>query len=314
MELVLSFRYKKRNRENLLPVKETEQLLCMTLLEMLSKRKYLSKVLKIAAGRKISKTITENSSLRQLSFIPVIYSLIHNSLILLLLISALMLSGCASSGVSEETPRYERKPDRIVNVELAEREYIRSSKIHSIEKINFELDSKGIPVKAGKISTQKFDRNGMPEETITYDRSDNVQSKFLYEYNDRGVRITTSRFNSAGQPVNIFKYDYNNHGNKIKTYKYDLNNNLQEYYIYNYDNRSNLIEEIWYNAEGKRIYRIEHSYNHDKKSHTFTYDEKGGLLFKYVYKYDRAGNIIEEVKFDNYGDQVGVIQYIYKYY
>lgn len=224
--------------------------------------------------------------------------------------------GCSSPSetAENESVRYEKKTEKIINIEVVEREYISSSKINLIDKINFELDSKGKPQKGEKLSTQKYDKNGYLTETVTYNADGTIQSRFSYEYNNRGVRTVTTRFNSAGLPINIFKYDYNEHGNKTKAYRYDLNENLLEYYVYNYDNQSNVIEEIWFDATGKNIFTIEHKYNGERKSQTRTYDERGKLLYKYIFKYDNAGNIIEELKYDSYNDQTGIIQYIYKYY
>lgn len=227
-----------------------------------------------------------------------------------------VFSGCSSSTdtYDKENVRYEKKTDKIVNIDLAEREYISLSKINLIEKISFDLASAGTPSKGKKLSTQKYNSRGFLIETIMYDNDGNIQQKFSYEYDKNGVRTNTTRFNSAGQPVNIFKYDYNMYGNKTKAYRYDLNEKLIEYYIYIYDNRSNLLEEVWYNIKDEKIYRLENKYYNDRKIETCTFDERSRILYKYVYKYDNNGNIIEELKYDSYGDQVGIIQYVYKYF
>jgi hypothetical protein len=225
-------------------------------------------------------------------------------------------SGCSSPSetTEKESSRYERKPEKVVNPELIEREYISSSKINFIEKISFEFDSNEKPVKGEKISTQKFDRVGFPVETLIYNNDGTIQSKYLYEYNSNGVRSETKRFDSSGRLVNIFKYDYNEYGNKSKAYRFDTKGNQVEYYIYNYDNIGNLIEEIWFDSSNKKIFKMEHEYNGYKKSQTETYDKYGNLMFRYNYKYDDAENIIEEIKYDPDGKKAGIIQYIYKYY
>jgi hypothetical protein len=93
-----------------------------------------------------------------------------------------------------------------------------------------------------------------------------------------------------------------------------VNGNLVEYYVYDYDGDKNLVEEKWYSSTGKKVYNIENDYDSGIKTQTSTYDENGDLVYKYVLRYDDKGNILEEAKYDESGDQVGIVQYLYMHY
>lgn len=241
----------------------------------------------------------------------------YSVLIFLVIVASFLFQSCSSSVETEgeeEKIRYEDKPEKIVrNLDLAERKFISSLKINSIEKVSFNLNSEGKPLNNKKLSTQIYDRNGFLTETIIYNNEGKVEYKYTYDYNNNGMRIKTTRY-SDGKTTNYYKYDYNEFGNKMKAYRYDTSGNLEEYYIYEYDGDGNLVEEEWFSTSGEEIYSIENDYDNGVKTHSYTYDENGDLIYKYFFRYDEKGNIVEEIKYDNDGIQTGVIQYVYKYY
>ncbi len=234
-----------------------------------------------------------------------------------LIVVSFFIQSCSSSveiEKEEEKVRYEEVPENLVkNIDLEEREYIRSSKISSIEKINFNLDANGKPLKSEKLSTLNYNSKGFLTETIIYDEEGRVKYKFTYDYDKNGRRIKTTRY-AEDKMTNYYKYDYNEFGNKTKAYRYDSAGNLEEYYIYEYDNEGNLTEEEWFSSSGEKVYSLENVYDNGIKTRALTYDENNNLIYEYIFRYDEKANIIEEIKYDYTGLQVGVIQYVYKYY
>ncbi|HSP87389.1 MAG TPA: hypothetical protein VLN45_04600 [Ignavibacteriaceae bacterium] len=224
----------------------------------------------------------------------------------------LFLQSCSSSVETEKEVRYEEKKT-IKNIDIEEREYISSAKISSIEKINFNLDSNGKPVKSEKLSTQKYNSKGFLTETIIYDSEEKIISKFKYDYDNNGKRIETTS-SSDGSIKNYFTYEYDKYGNKIKAYRYDPSEKLEEYYFYEYDEEGNLIEEEWFASSGEKVYSVENDYDNGVKTRTSTFDENNNLIYEYFFKYDEKGYVIEELKYDSNGVQEGLIQYIYKYF
>lgn len=243
---------------------------------------------------------------------------INKYLLIYLGISAsLFIQSCSSSVETEkeeEKIRYEEVSEKILkNIDLEEREYISSSKISSIEKINFSLDSNGKPLASARQSTLKYNSKGFLTETIIYDDDEIVKYKFNYDYDKDGRKTKSTSF-IQDKIVNYFTYDYNEFGNKTKAYRHNPSGDLEEYYIYKYDNEGNLIEEEWFSSSGKKVYSLENEYENGIKTRSSTYDENYNLLYEYILKYDEKGNVIEEIKYDTRGEQAGLIQYIYKYY
>lgn len=223
---------------------------------------------------------------------------------------------CTSSTETEKNEgdvRFESKKV-IKNLDAVERELISSLKIKTIEKVSFELTPKGQPVRGKKLLTQNYNQEGLLTETVSYDNDGSVQYKYKYEYDNNGARVKTTRFNSSGKMVCYYKYDYNEFGNKVKAYRYDLNGNLEEYYVYEYDADGNLVDEEWFSPPGKEVYNIENDYDRGMKTSSYTYDENGDLIYKYVFRYDEKSKIIEESRYDSDNSQVGIIQYVYKYF
>jgi hypothetical protein len=203
---------------------------------------------------------------------------------------------------------------KMLNYEIRERDYIRSSGIKSIDKLSFYYDRKKKPVPEGKLSTVIYDRKGLVTETLNYNSDNEITSKYSYIYND-SIRVETKKFSPGGELENIYKYEYDYDGYKIKSYRYDLNGNLEKYYTYDYDDSGNLIRDNWFDKSGKMEFIIEHKYDeNNKRIETITYDEQDNVVSKYSYRYDDEGNIIEEVKEDTDGTETGFIQYVYSYF
>jgi len=241
---------------------------------------------------------------------------IYSGSILFIIFTLLM--GCSSS---TETPNREtnkritvRKPAKFKTVERKEREYIVSSNIRLVDKLDFDFNSQGKLINKGKLSTVKYDKQGFPVETIIYGDSSRIQNKYTYKYDKNGRRIESIRYDKSGSPDKKYTYEYDSFGNKIKSTKYNMLGNVEEYYEYKYDDQGNLLEERWVNPDGETEYEITYYYdNIGRKAEARTHDEESGSTYKYEFKYDDSGGIVEEIKYDE-GKKVGVIQYVYKYY
>lgn len=226
--------------------------------------------------------------------------------------------GCSSKETvkkddGKRTETITKTPEKkLLNYEMRERELIKSNKVRTIEKIRFVYDKSGKPARESKVSTTEYDRNGFPMKAIFYDNKDKLKNSFTYKYDKSGNRIETIQLNDDNTPQYRFTYDYDRNGNKIKSTRLSSNGVMESYYTYEYDDENNLIKENWYNASGKKDYSIEYKYEDGKKTESYSYDEKGNKLFRYVYKYDSKGNVVEEVQYDG-SNPLTVIQYVYKY-
>jgi hypothetical protein len=241
--------------------------------------------------------------------------------IFLFLILFFYLAGCSSKRETvrdddETTVELKDKAEtpadaEYLPLEFREREYIKSSRIRSVDKIGFDYDAYKQLVNRNLLSTIKYDKTGLPTETILHSSG----NKFLYKYDEAGFRTEARRLNAEGKPENIFTYEYDDRGNKTKSVRYDMKGNIEEYYVYKNDSRGNLIEDLRYDKDGNLYFKLVNEYDDaGNKIKTFHYD--GGENLKYIneFKYDSKNNVIEEVEYDSRGQALGIIQYVYKYY
>jgi hypothetical protein len=232
----------------------------------------------------------------------------------------LYFAGCSSSKeVSEESEKEIKEeviPPKIYKpLEVREREYIKSTRIEVIDKLSFDYNNEGKLINREKLSTVKYNNNGFVEETITYTKDGKEEFIYKYEYDNKGFRTATIRYDNKNTPLNRYTYEYDNQGNKIKSTRYDNNGNLEKYYVYENDEDGNLNREIWYDKNGDSELTIEYDYDSfDRKESITTYGANEKFISKYEFKYDEAGNIIEEIRFDDSNTATGIIQYVYKYY
>ncbi len=226
----------------------------------------------------------------------------------------LFINGCSSGReVKKENEEKNLKTKKIVNIDAAEREYIKNQNIKEIEKVSFIFDVNGDPVKGEKLSTIKYSHDGFMSEIVIYNSKGKVENVYTYDYKNN-LRIKTTRYTPNGKPDKYYTYDYNEFKNKIKSTRYNMSQDMDKYYTYDYDDSGNLIKESWYDKTGKEEYSIEYEYDNGRKTTARSYNQDDDLVYKYNYKYDNKGNIIEEEKYDSDGDKAGIIQYIYKYY
>ncbi len=233
------------------------------------------------------------------------------------------ISSCSSGkpAVEEEKKTTEtakevvKDPTRkLLFYEIREREYIRSAHIKSVEKLAFSYDRKKKPVPEGKLSTITYNDKGVITKTLNYGSNSEISSTFDYLYSNDTVRVESRKYSPVGELENIFKYEYDDDGYKIKSSRYGPSGVLEKYYTYEYDDTGNLIKENWYDASGAKEFSILYRYENNKRSETVSYDGGDNIVSKYLYKYDDEGNIVEEIKYDADGKEVGFIQYIYSYY
>jgi hypothetical protein len=245
---------------------------------------------------------------------------------ILVIAGSLIIAGCSSSrDTGREDEREEEKvvirevkeaPAKVfLPMEFREREYVRESRIESIDKISFDYDVHRNLTNREKLSTIKFNRKGFPTETITYDRGEEISNRFSYLYDNKGFRTETRRIGKEGKADKIYTYEYDEMGNKVRSERFDMKGNLEKYYIYKNDENGNLIEDIWYDADGTLEFRIVNRYDEaGNKIESTSYNDGERMVARYEFKYDGKGNIIEEVKYDEYGQPLGIIQYVYRYF
>lgn len=168
-----------------------------------------------------------------------------------------------------------------------------------------------------------------------------VYSETINTYNDKGLELERSTFNSKGELNFRYSYQYDEKGNKTNEISYDSDNKIDNNKIF--DEKGNKIEETYYDSKGKLESRTANKYDEkgnmiekeyfeldklmEREKYVYKYDSKGnkieveGSLYdsegelkdrmKNINKYDRKGNVIEEIRYDLSGDLNN--KFTYKY-
>jgi hypothetical protein len=136
-----------------------------------------------------------------------------------------------------------------------------------------------------------------------------------YEYNNEGLAIKQTDYDSSGNIIGYEEYEYNSEGLAIKQTDYDSSGNIIEY------------GEAEYNNEGLPITLRVYSYNPNGDIYIWCwmegkYDSSGNLIYicqdfatqakiYREYSYDEFANVIEEKYY--YGDSSRTYKYFYEY-
>ena len=187
-------------------------------------------------------------------------------------------------------------------------------------------------------NTSKYDSNGNIVEECSYDSDGVVTQKRVCEYDEAGNILTDEYYYSDASQNNYRKtYKYDSVGNLIEENRWDhsdISSNEKRYY--KYDSSGNKIEEKHYNSDGRCIGNYIYKYDaagrliteekydsHDTWAYTYAYNSNGDIIEKIeyrsfnsyadiysnyhvrtktIYKYDSAGNKIEEACYSGLKD------------
>lgn len=237
----------------------------------------------------------------------------HQQIFISLIIFALLVNfACSSSSGSFRGDKEKTENTALVSPEKIVRDLYSALDIRSVNKTEFIFDEQGKLSGYRKLSDAEFNKKGYQTGFITYDEDSFPEYTFTYEYNKDGRRLKSNCF--MGQKlIRYYKYLYDDYGFRLKTECFNQDGFLIEYYIYEYDDEGRLINEKWFDKNGKIFQRVEYEYDGFKKNIIRTFDGNNDLIYRYEMKYDNNNLLIEELKFDDSGRNVGVIQYIYKY-
>lgn len=201
------------------------------------------------------------------------------------------------------------------NPETEERLHIKENQIKSIDKLEFQFDADGNTGSPLKLATLTYDENGFLSETINYNSDGSEENLFAYEYDSSGTRLSSKRYDLQNRLQKIFLYEYDKRGLKVRVNRTNVSGQIEKYYKYEYDKTGKLLKESWFNSDGSKEFEIEYSYNSSgQKIEANSFSFIGGDDYRYQLRYDVKGNLVEEIKQDDNGEKISVIQYIYKYY
>lgn len=181
--------------------------------------------------------------------------------------------------------------------------------------------------KADYTTKYEYNQGGFCSQTNEY-RADLLTTYKTYEYDERGKRITVSKYSSdqtleyvgeyneqgkiakesyyeKGTLNHSSVYEYDQDGNCIKTSNYDADNALTSYTTKEYGDQGNLVGEKRYRGDDTLSSVSE--YNSESRMSKYSlYDENGKLSSYFEYEYDENGH---QVKMSGYQSDGTLQQY-----
>ncbi|MFJ1473345.1 sugar-binding protein [Capnocytophaga cynodegmi] len=155
------------------------------------------------------------------------------------------------------------------------------------------LDSFGIIKKTSKPEFWKgdilstFDDRGYKVESNMYNKHGNLQNKIIYKYNDKNKRLSRDVYGERGYIKNKYVYIYDEKGHKTAYHCYNSRGELVESWLYNNDDRGREVEVV---------YQV---------------PKRSSETRKFLYKYDKSGNVEELSKYSK--DDVPEVTWKYIY-
>lgn len=176
------------------------------------------------------------------------------------------------------------------------------------EKRFYKYDTKGSMIeevwdnrdnKFDKIIIYLYDSDGKMIESKSYDFSKNLLSKSFFEYNHNGNVASINWYNKYNL-INktIFKYD--NKKNKIATNSFYPDGILQSVNKYNIEGK--ILENHAYHQDSAALFKYFYKYNFQGDLVEIKYykaDAKLDYLETYEYEYDKEHNWIRKVEYKN---------------
>ena len=185
-------------------------------------------------------------------------------------------------------------------------------KVKSIKETMYYLPTEDMgDVKQGEIISNFENRKttynsyGEGEEVIYYDANNNVTEVIRLPKND----ILRERINTYRNPNKGFEDKYDDKGNIIETTYSDDNGNVVTKSYYKYNDNGNRIEHIYNSINAEPLYR-RFVFEYDKKGNKvrdIVFNEKGEKIDQARYKYNRYNDMVKKKSDDT------ILKYRYKY-
>ncbi|CEN52128.1 conserved exported hypothetical protein [Capnocytophaga canimorsus] len=105
-----------------------------------------------------------------------------------------------------------------------------------------------------------------------------------YIYNEQGNLIEANRYNSDGNLYGKWTYKYDTNGNRIEANSYNSDGSLSGKTAFKYDTNGNRIEANRYNSDGS-LYATD--------IYTYEYDKYGNWVKRIMYNNDKPESIDE---------------------
>ncbi len=181
--------------------------------------------------------------------------------------------------------------------------------VKSVKTLHFEATDKFGEIVKGEREYKRYEvslLNMFNDKGLLIERIDldsNLQSKSTYLYDDKGNRVESNRYDSAGSLDYKWTYLYDDKGNQVEANRYD-SDGIDFKLTYLYDDKGNQVEFNMYDLDGsldsKSTYLYDDKGNETESKRYFSWNDVSFYLSIISYDYDNQNNWIKRVESSNW--------------
>lgn len=161
----------------------------------------------------------------------------------------------------------------------------------------------------------RYDDNDNCVELITLNPNNEIEERGIFVYDEKGVLLEESYYNADNKLFSKLEYTFDEYGNLIQLSEYDPNGVLEEMQKSKF--KDGLEQERYtYYYDAHHVLVTKYEYCYDKQGNLIEgllFDDAKNLLGRWIYTYDEQQNLLSEESFDSDGVLVEKRTYNYKY-
>ncbi len=198
-----------------------------------------------------------------------------------------------------------------IDREAMERERMRANGVEYCTQYTHKYRKGKVDPEGYKACETKYNRDGNPLEVTNYRANGNVSSRFFYEYDKRGRRISYRKEEPMdGKKMKVSflqRFTYDQRGNKRSETGYD--GSARYRVVYSYLPNGKLANITRYNADNSVAERWIYSYSGDKQIINIT--PKSGMPYRVEKVFNKSGKLLSQTTFDKSGNEQKKVEYKY---
>lgn len=151
-------------------------------------------------------------------------------------------------------------------------------------------------------SFSTFNKEGNKTLEYWYYDDDEIESKYIYSYDDNGVRTGMQRYTPEGDLIISSNYKYNRRGNRIEMNRFDNNGDLVCKFYFKYDKNDHIVEQIQFDSKGNFL--TQYNYVIDENGNQTEMDQYNAQKelenkFVFTYTFDSLANWVTRTAYMN---------------
>ncbi|OGU55864.1 MAG: hypothetical protein A2V66_18010 [Ignavibacteria bacterium RBG_13_36_8] len=144
----------------------------------------------------------------------------------------------------------------------------------------------------------KYDSNGNKVEHTRFKGGKSVDTKWKYEYDDKGNIITLQGIDDTGRLQYQRVSTYNKNSSEIERREYKITSKEEYKIIYDYNEFGKLKRSDTYNSKGEKIWSEQLNYEGQNLTEQKSYNQAGENVSMMKFKCNKTGSVTEEIQVD----------------